>query len=65
MKLKAELGNVFDSSGVSLERQFRGFDTDGDGAIDHGTFPSLFLGAHGGTCFARILGSLFGGMWRR
>ena len=38
MKLKAELGNVFDSSGVSLERQFRGFDTDGDGAIDHDEF---------------------------
>ena len=32
LALKRELSNVFTSSGVSLERQFRSFDTDQVGA---------------------------------
>jgi len=38
MKLKQELSSLFTSSGVSLERAFRGFDENRDGAIDHGEF---------------------------
>ena len=38
LKLKSELSGVFQASGVSLERQFRGFDTNSDGSIDHDEF---------------------------
>ena len=38
MKLKTELAGVFKASGVTLERQFRGFDTNSDGSIDHDEF---------------------------
>ena len=38
MKLKAELSGVFSSSGITLERAFRGFDENRDGVIDHAEF---------------------------
>ena len=40
LQLKQELAGIFNASGVDLERQFRGFDTDGDGSIDHDEFTT-------------------------
>ena len=47
LQLKQSLAGAFNQKGVSLERLFRSFDTDGDGAIDHDEFKSglLSLGA--------------------
>ena len=38
MNLKREMGSIFAASKISLEQQFRGFDTNGDGAIDYDEF---------------------------
>ena len=37
-QLKGALGNTFASSGIALERAFRGFDENGDGQLDYGEF---------------------------
>lgn len=38
MNLKREMAAFFSSSSISLEQQFRGFDSNGDGAIGEQAF---------------------------